>query len=976
MITNYVDHGKCIALEEPLLLNNELSDGATLLNEKCSLIEPEIVSDNERLFNVPNLRVFSLDPNFDLTSVPASVFVQNYSGEMVEIVTKDGKRLKASPKHPLLVNNGSEILWKCANELREGDFIGALKELPENPVLKDPVPDWIEKIEKECWVITKERAKQLEEKTGNFRDFSQLSVFELNEIRILNKISCNKIQKACKGGNDYFSGSFKKGRLTKVQRESLIEFFSTMKTCITEGTIINCKHKSHSFIEIADAGFNDEIIRFMALIIAEGTITSNNVKFSQSKNELLSDFLNISSNYLKTMPVYEGRFDYAIRNKALVKFLEIRYGLQEGNSYKSSIPKWIFSLPNKKLCVFLRSFFSAEGNVNEKSNQIALIQANKKSVYLIGYALKKFGISNSIHPIWKRATNSSSPKREYWQLLISDSKSLRVFQEKIGFDLPYKQNKLDGLCSRIQSGKKTDHVIPIQYSLLSELVKLLGIKIKNIYLKKTCKQKPSWIFAYRDCRAKNTVSEDKLREMIGYFEARLKEMEKPDISKELENRKNKARKILNHLNGIAPKNIEWCKIKSIKKTKYSGPILDLQVPGYHNFVCGIGALISHNTSLTQALTGKWTDTHSEEIKRGITIRLGYADVVFYYCEKCKSYSNTSKCSKCFEDGAAKRAVSFIDAPGHETLMATVLSGASLMDGALLIISADEKCPQPQTAEHLKALDVVGINKIIIVQNKVDLVSEKAALDHYKQIKNFVKGSVAENSPIIPVSAINNSNMDLLIEAIENYIPTPPRDLEKSPRFYVARSFDINKPGTLIKDLKGAVIGGSMTQGVIKTNDELEICPGVKIGEKWTPLRSKVVAIIESGQQIKEAKPGGLAAIQLDLDPSITRSDGLVGNIIGIPDKLPPVMDEIKLEVSLFDYVIGIEGQQKISSIKTGDVLMLTVAIAKTVGSVVSADKKKIHVKLKLPVCADKGEKTAISMQVGGRWHLVGYGTII
>ena len=389
----------------------------------------------------------------------------------------------------------------------------------------------------------------------------------------------------------------------------------------------------------------------------------------------------------------------------------------------------------------------------------------------------------------------------------------------------------------------------------------------------------------------------------------------------------------------------------------------------------VGHVDHGKTSLTQALTGKWTDTHSEEIKRGITIRLGYADVVFYYCEKCKSYGNTQKCGKCFGDGTAKRAVSFVDAPGHETLMATVLSGASLMDGALLIISADEKCPQPQTAEHLKALDVVGIRKIIIVQNKIDLVSEKQAIEHYKQIKEFVKGSVAEGSPVIPVSAINNANIDLLIEAIEEHITTPPRDTDKHPKFYIARSFDINKPGTPIKDLKGAVIGGSITQGIIKTNDEIEICPGVKIGEKWTPLVSKVMMIIESGQQIKEGKPGGLLALQLDLDPSTTRSDGLVGGIAGHPGKIPPVLEELKLELNMFDHVIGVEGNQKINPIKTGDVLMLTVGIAKTVGSVISGDKKKVHVKLKLPVCAEKGERAAMSMQVGGRWHLVGYGTL-
>lgn len=329
---------------------------------------------------------------------------------------------------------------------------------------------------------------------------------------------------------------------------------------------------------------------------------------------------------------------------------------------------------------------------------------------------------------------------------------------------------------------------------------------------------------------------------------------------------------------------------------------------------------------------------------------------------------------CFGDTKPTRTVSFIDAPGHETLMATVLSGASLMDGALLLISADEKCPQLQTAEHLKALDIVGINKIIIVQNKVDLVSQEQSLEHYNQIKQFVKGTVAENAPIIPISAINNANIDLLIEAIEKNISTPERDETKQPKFYVARSFDINKPGTLIKDLKGTVIGGSLTQGTIKTGDEIEIRPGVKIGEKWIPVKTKVIEMVESNQKIKSARPGGLIAMQTDLDPSLGKGDGLVGNIVG--NQLPQVLEEIKLETKLFDHVIGVAGNQKITAIRTGDVLLLTVTIAKTVGTVISAGKGVIHAKLKLPVCSEKGEKTAISMQVGGRWHLVGYGTIM
>lgn len=389
----------------------------------------------------------------------------------------------------------------------------------------------------------------------------------------------------------------------------------------------------------------------------------------------------------------------------------------------------------------------------------------------------------------------------------------------------------------------------------------------------------------------------------------------------------------------------------------------------------VGHVDHGKTSLTQALTGKWTDTHSEELKRGITIRLGYADAVFYKCDKCNSYGASPKCAQCFGDSAPKRAVSFLDAPGHETLMATVLSGASLMDGAMLVIAADEECPQPQTAEHLKALDIVGIKNIIIVQNKIDIVSEERAIKNYEQIKKFVRGTVAENAPVVPISAIHNSNIDILIETIEKTVPTPERDLTKEPKFYIARSFDVNKPGTPIDALKGGVVGGSVTQGILKEGDEIEVRPGVKINEKWVPLISRVAEIFQLGRKIKEAKPGGLIAIQTELDPSITRGDGLSGSIAGHPDRLPPVHTELMLKVGMFDYIIGVGGQQKVPPIRINDPLLLTAAIAKTVGIVTNAKKDEIEIKLKLPVCAERGDKVAIAMQVSGRWHLVGYGVI-
>jgi len=241
----------------------------------------------------------------------------------------------------------------------------------------------------------------------------------------------------------------------------------------------------------------------------------------------------------------------------------------------------------------------------------------------------------------------------------------------------------------------------------------------------------------------------------------------------------------------------------------------------------VGHVDHGKTTLTEKLSGRWTDVHSEEIKRGITIRLGYADTIFRKC-KCKgsaAYTVDKKCLTCKSDSEILRKISFVDAPGHETLMATMLSGANIMDGALLLVAANEECPQPQTKEHLIALSIMGIKNVIIVQNKIDLVTAEQAKKNYLQIREMLKDTEYKDAPVIPISAIHNVNLDALIEAIQENIPTPKRDSKKDPIMFVARSFDINKPGTVPTKLQGGVLGGSIKQGVLKINDKIEIRPG-------------------------------------------------------------------------------------------------------------------------------------------------------
>ena len=390
---------------------------------------------------------------------------------------------------------------------------------------------------------------------------------------------------------------------------------------------------------------------------------------------------------------------------------------------------------------------------------------------------------------------------------------------------------------------------------------------------------------------------------------------------------------------------------------------------------GIVGHVDHGkTTLVQSLSGKWTAMHSEEIKRGITIRLGYADLEIH-----KIAGKPEPDCYSLKDGELLRKVSLVDAPGHESLMATMLCGANIMDGALLLVAANEQCPQPQTQEHLKALEIIGLKNLVIVQNKIDLANEEQAKKNLQQIKDFIKGTPYENAPIIPISAQHNINIDALLWAIQTYIPTPARDTSKEPLFFVARSFDINKPGTVPDKMVGGILGGALKQGVLKPGDALTILPGYEVAEKnqkvWKPLTTKVVGLMSGTTKATESHPGGTVAILTALDPNIVKSDKLVGSVVGITGKLPKVWSSFTIEPHLLDRVVGAKDKLVVDPIKLGEMLMLNVNAAATVGVVKELSKGLVKLDLKRPVCADLGSRITVSRNVGQRWRLIGYGLV-
>jgi translation initiation factor 2 subunit 3 len=384
------------------------------------------------------------------------------------------------------------------------------------------------------------------------------------------------------------------------------------------------------------------------------------------------------------------------------------------------------------------------------------------------------------------------------------------------------------------------------------------------------------------------------------------------------------------------------------------------------------------TTLVESITGVWTSGHSEELRRGITIKVGYADAAFYKCKNCPPpicYSTQPECKNCGQKSEFERVVSFVDSPGHESLMANMLSGAALMDGAILVTAANEKVPQPQTREHLLALQTLGIKQIVLVQNKVDLVSYEETIENYKQIKNFVKGSVAGTAPIIPVSAQHKLNIDALIEAIQINIKTPERSKNSEPLMHVLRSFDINKPGLPIGEVKGGVIGGSLIQGDFETGDEIEIRPGLydeKKG-KYEPIMSKISSLGTGAGIVQVVKPGGLVALGTTLDPYIVKSDSLIGSLVGLPNSLPPDIYDVTIELNLFETAVGTQELVKVDPIKIKESLRLNIGTAATLGTVTHVKDHTVEIKLKKPVCMVSNNRVAISRRIADRWRLIGSG---
>jgi translation initiation factor 2 subunit 3 len=380
----------------------------------------------------------------------------------------------------------------------------------------------------------------------------------------------------------------------------------------------------------------------------------------------------------------------------------------------------------------------------------------------------------------------------------------------------------------------------------------------------------------------------------------------------------------------------------------------------------IGHVSHGKTTTVGQLTGERTQKHEKEIIENKTIHIGYASSKIWKCPEtghiaCTPATTTHKVSE--KSGKPMELishVSFVDCPGHADFMCTMIGGTTVMDAVFLLIAANDPVfPQEQTYEHLLAMSTTNVTNYLVLQNKLDLITKEECLDYRKNISEFLDGSPAGESPIIPVSAQLGQNMEVIGQYIANGIDDTNYDPNANFKMFIIRSFDNNRPDTSYKKLLGGSIGGSIVQGTVHKDDYIEIRPGYiyQVDGEFVcqPIISKVKTLFCGKEPLDIAFPGGLKAIGLEFDPALSKNNGLAGQIAGTPGTLPGIYNQIT-----FEYKSLNKKAKNLKKMKTNEEIIICVNAKRIPAKVIKLEAGKVVVvKLTYPVCID----TSLNMTI-------------
>lgn len=394
----------------------------------------------------------------------------------------------------------------------------------------------------------------------------------------------------------------------------------------------------------------------------------------------------------------------------------------------------------------------------------------------------------------------------------------------------------------------------------------------------------------------------------------------------------------------------------------------------------IGHVSNGKSTLVKQMTGIKTQKFKSEQEKNITINLGYANCKIFHSENTDEYQYCSSKVENVKDSEGNdmkliHHISFVDCPGHESYMSNMLSGTSVIDMAFLVEAANAKeVPQPQTMEHLVAIQNTNIKDVVVIQNKCDLVNREDLITNKNQIDYFIDEFLDEEIPVIPLIAQTGSNIEYVGKYLANNLTNYEKDINLNLQINIIRTFDINKPQDLVSTLKGGVLGGTIVTGILNAGDVIQISPGIcnrQSDGKWSvrPLYTTVKSIYSEKTKMDFAIPGGLLGIGTDLDPSFCKSNNLVGQIVTHPNENLDITAEIEVEHKVFKRIDKSERK-----INIGEILKLGILAKNVQGIVTKANKKKIWIRLGLPVCINDSS-ISIMKKINDSYKLFGIGSI-
>lgn len=391
-----------------------------------------------------------------------------------------------------------------------------------------------------------------------------------------------------------------------------------------------------------------------------------------------------------------------------------------------------------------------------------------------------------------------------------------------------------------------------------------------------------------------------------------------------------------------------------------------------------GHVANGKSTLVRALTGIATQRFKSEKERNITINIGYAGCKLWYSPKTDEMQFTgSKIKEELDSNGDKMDLvhhfSFVDCPGHEAFMNNMLTGTAVMDMAFLVEDvSSEVIPQVQTKEHLNALCNTGITDILVLANKCDLVKKSDLENGCDKIREFVEDYFEEDElKMIPIIAQKGTNTHFIGQFLRDKIASYDKDLNESLFMNIIRTFDINKPGISLDKYCGGVLGGSISSGVVKLGDYIQINPGIITKDKsgWvvTPIITKVESLNCDNESLDYAIPGGLIAIGTTMDPYFCKSNKCIGQQITHVNYDPLIVECIDVKYNKFkrDESISLD---KNSSIKLGIGSNLVDA------KIVEKSKRNLKLVLSTPVYLNNMNITLIS-NYNNRCLVIGIGVI-